>query len=332
MRMEHKQVDMNDDLVLTFKPKSPQVPYTPYKSFEPARAPSCPPSSISNLQTTRSMFEHHIQQTKRDQVLHSPRIVSQVRPNSTWKTRPKSDIYSDVHLEPGPEPEFCYAPKPTLARKKSLVETLEEDIERKLEIEPARIPPGGVRLIPSKRDSPRTVHAPEKRFSMPVELRPEPQLEPFPFTVPENTQQPKPVCGPPPTPSKFIKGTFSDTNYESDFSDYSYFEKKFKHVTPPCPKSMDPNNNQPLSNQMGTSKYDFSSMSLKQMIQNGSPIPLPTSTTPACAKSRPASGYFADTEDPTGGGYLSNTENHIYNQVRPRDPCLCVVISFIFCC
>lgn len=335
MRMEHKRSEHDDDLLMSFKPKSPTATLAHSPFYNPPINPTPAPLSEkrthqSSLQTTRSIFESKIKCAENEEVLQAPRMVSQV---PAWKQRPKSDIYSDVYLEPGPEPEFCFAPKPTLVRKKSLVETLEENIEKQLENEPARIPPGGVRLIPMRRERTSPPQPKEKRYSAPMTLHPETPLEPFPFTAPpERTQQSaKPNLGPPPTPSKFIKGNFSDTNYESDFSDYSYFEKKFKHVTPPRPKSTEPN--QSRANQCSTPKYDFTSLPLKQMIQNGSPIPLyspqTTSTCPPFTKSRPASGYTADTEEQTNWGYQSNSDtDRIYNQVGECAHFMCVFDVF----
>lgn len=300
MRMEHKpmQNTSDDDLVLKFRAKTPQLPH---KIYDPA-------NNTSNLEKTKNVFEQMIQSSR----VHETTVIPRTQPSPipAWKQqRPKSDIYSDVYLEPGPEPEFCYAPKVKLQRKKSLVETLEENIEKKLEFEPARIPPGGVRLIPMKRDSPVVPqvqeHKPIERIT-PCHVEKEPELPK------------KNILAPPATPSKFVMGGFSDTNYESDFSDYSYFEKKFKHVAPPRPKSSEPTSNH---NQPGP---------LKQMIQNGSPIPLTHDFKPALVshsttlhKSRPASGYFADTED---ANYFSNSENRIYDQVGESDFLSCVTI------
>lgn len=348
MRMQHKEMETSDDLVLKFKSTSPHVLNT-YKPFESlpiqtdTRPQSTTPADIRNMErqwahcstestlnqqssmsSTKKMFEERIKRTEIEEALQAPRPPSQTRPSPTWKQRPMSDIYCDVYLEPGPEPELCFAPKPKLERKKSLVETLEENIEKQLQTEPARIPPGGVRLIPARRDPPIVSQPNVKRYSAPVEMRPEVPLEPFPFTVPEQTENcTRPIVGPPATPSKFIKGTFSDTNYESDFSDYSYFEKKFKHVAPPRPKSTEPL--QPHITHPETPKYDFSAMPLKQMIQNGSPIPLTTHyPTTQPQKSRPASGYIADTEDHSS--YQNHAANRIYDQVGQ-----CAQLFVFFC-
>lgn len=315
MRMEHKKVQDKDDLAMTFNRRSlPPFTYNPPLTNES--------SHQSNLQTTKSIFEKKIQFAESEGLLQAPRMTSQFRSVSAKKERPQSDIYSDIYLEPGPEPEFCYAPKPKLERKKSLVETLEESIAKQLETEPSVIPPGGVRLIPMKQEQ-------KKAYSVPFEIRkPDTPLEPLPFTVvqPPPINQ-KPIVEPPATPSRFIKGAYSDTNYESDFSDYSYFEKKFRHVTPPRPRSTEIS--QTRADQINSPMYHFTTMPLKKMIQEGSPIPLPTPTTyPASQKSRPASGYIADTEDLTG--YQSNSENRIFNQVGKSDVC-CVFLVLFYC-
>lgn len=329
MRMQHKQTEDPGDLVLKFRQNSPQVPFS-YKPFATHTSSTSKSPAVdedytepvwgqdnsdgnsmqqqTSIQSTQKMFQNKIKVAEAENALQA----SLKRPTCAWKQRPMSDIYSDVFLEPGPEPEMCFAPKPTLENKISLVETLEANIKKQLQTEPARIPPGGVRLIPVKREPTTSLQPKEKRFSVPVEFRPEIPLEPFPFTVAEHTDtSPRQVVGPPATPSKFIKGTFSDTNYESDFSDYSYFEKKFKHVNPPRPKSTEP------QTQPETPGFDFGTMPLKQMIQRGSPIPLPNPNTAAAMTQKPrtASGYAADTEDQTFYGDQAHVENRTYNQV-----------------
>lgn len=265
--------------------------------------------SQTSITSTRKMFEEKIRHSEvQDVPLRAPNLVRSTRP---WQERPKTDIYSGFSLEPGSPPEICYAPKPAFERKKSMIETLEENIERQLEVEPARVPPGGVRLLPHKREK-----------SLPPVLRPqtpvmpapkiEPKLEPFPFQVPETVNKKCVVTlPPPPTPSKFVKGTFSDTNYESDFSDYSCFENKFKHVEPPRSKSIEPIG---VSSSDEKPIYDFKTLPLKQMIQEGRPILLPSHTPPNATNKpsfsqKPISGYMADTED----HYQSRTHNHIYD-------------------
>lgn len=318
MRMEHKPMEnLDEELQLKFRP-SPVPTYHPPQSPQPQMTHSY--SRHSDLSTTKRIFEEKIRTAESEEALRVSQVNSQV--SRPWKERPKSDMFSDVYLEPGPEPEFGFAPKPKFERKKSLVETLvEENIEQQLQTEPARVPPGGVRLLPMMRNPPLTPKQPEKRYSAPVlpERIPEPMnLEPFPFSVPETSETPqKPIFGAPPTPSKFVKGVFSDTNYESDFSDYSYFEKKFKSVAPPRPNSTTPSHTPVNTGRCETPKYDFTSLPLKQMIQNGTSIPLPTPYQTQGPKPRPLSaGYAADTEEHFNHTSSNHTDSFRQNQVR----------------
>lgn len=154
----------------------------------------------------------------------SPTIESlPVRPVSV------QDITDEVYLEPGPPPEIGFA-KPPVERRQSYVEYVEQEIEKNLEKVPSRVLPGAVRTVPPpplppKKELPQAPPLPArvKAFEPPkkvVEIISKPferfpDLEPFPFK-PEPLK-PKPArCGPPPTPSKFIKGRFTDSDYESD--------------------------------------------------------------------------------------------------------------------
>nr|CAI5864924.1 unnamed protein product [Callosobruchus analis] len=145
------------------------------------------------------------------------------------------DITDEVILEPGPPPEIGYAEPPRQQRRRSYVETVEQEIEKSLE--PSRVPPCSVRTMPPPKDwvapppplppkqmmplapplpAKPTKHVePPKRIIEPVPFEKFPDLEPFPFK-PEAEKPKVPKVGPPPTPSKFIKGRFTDSDYESD--------------------------------------------------------------------------------------------------------------------
>lgn len=140
------------------------------------------------------------------------------------------DITDEVYLEPGPPPEIGFARPPPVERRTSYVETIEQEIEKNLDRVPTRVLPGAIRTVPPpplppKKELPQAPPLPAKpRFEPPkkvvhIETKPFdrfPDLEPFPFRPGPET--PKPIkCGPPPTPSKFIKGRFTDSDYESDF-------------------------------------------------------------------------------------------------------------------
>ncbi|XP_044767051.1 titin isoform X2 [Coccinella septempunctata] len=156
--------------------------------------------------------------------------------NLTIRPPSAQDIPIEVYLEPGPPPIMDYA-EPPKARRQSYVETVEQELETKLETVPAKVPPGAVRTIPPppppkvappplppKNEQPiappipaKPIKSEFKKKIIEIEKKEEKlDLEPFPFKP--DPVKPKPSkIGPPPTPSKFIKGRFTDSDYESDF-------------------------------------------------------------------------------------------------------------------
>ncbi|KAF5301258.1 hypothetical protein FQR65_LT00958 [Abscondita terminalis] len=113
--------------------------------------------------------------------------------------RPASvqDITDEVYLEPGPPPEIDYAPAP--CEIKTVPPPLPPKQER------PQAPPVPAR--PFRTTETKTDNQPFRRM---------PKLQPLPFQAEE--AKPKPIKpGPPPTPSKFFKGRFTDSDYESDY-------------------------------------------------------------------------------------------------------------------
>lgn len=164
--------------------------------------------------------------------LRAPQMVRETVPKLDALTiRPVSvqDITDEVYLEPGPPPEIGFAEAPR-ERRQSYVESIEQDLEKNLEKEPSRVLPGSVRTIPPPREKSLPPPLPPKKEiyhppPLPIKpLKPEPveipfekfpDLEPFPFK-PEPPKAKAAKLPPPPTPSKFIKGRFADSDYESD--------------------------------------------------------------------------------------------------------------------
>lgn len=173
-----------------------------------------------------------------DQDLRAPQMVRETFPKlDSLPIRPVSvqDITDEIYLEPGPPPEIGFAQAPR-QRRQSYVESIEQDMERNLEKEPSRVLPGSVRTIPPPREKSLPPPLPPKQEQYqapplpikPIKIEPPkieppskpfekfPDLEPFPFRA-----DPLKVRGnrlpPPPTPSKFVKGKFADSDYESDF-------------------------------------------------------------------------------------------------------------------
>lgn len=170
--------------------------------------------------------------------LKAPQMVKEIFPKiESLSIRPVSvqDITDEVYLEPGPPPEIGFAQAPR-KRRQSYVESIEQDLEKNLAREPSRVLPGSVRTIPPPREKALPPPLPPKKEvtpgpplpAKPVKLEPPkkveadlkpferfPDLEPFPFKAGQDKpKSPKPP--PPPTPSKFIKGRFCDSDYESD--------------------------------------------------------------------------------------------------------------------
>lgn len=151
----------------------------------------------------------------------------------TLPLRPISvqDITDEVYLEPGPPPEIAFAEPPVTQRRRSYVETIEQDLEKNLEKQPSKVLPYAVRTIPPPKEKTIAPPLPPKKEILtapPLPAKPQklvevkslpfekfPDLEPFPFK-PEPEKPKPPKVGPPPTPSKFIKGRFVDSDYESD--------------------------------------------------------------------------------------------------------------------
>ena len=180
--------------------------------------------------------------------LKSPPVLKDVLPRKEILPRPKpvQEVTSETFLEPGPPPEIGFARAPPVERRQSLVEAIEQDIKRDLEKEPTRHLVGAVRTLPSPPLKEKTAPPPlpPKEKSVPPPLPPKekvpemkavpplkketkkpvvkerpferfPDLEPFPFQPDEPASKPA-KCPPPAKPSKFVKGEFASSDYESD--------------------------------------------------------------------------------------------------------------------
>ena len=136
-------------------------------------------------------------------------------------------------------------PRKVLKKKRESVKELAIRLEDTIvPLSPDEVP-GGIRMFPTKTPTPtKEMLAPSFKRSnskdtpqssdkdnerTPDNLEPRikelPKLEPFPFTVPEKklTDRPRSVP-PPPKPTKFVPGFFTDSEYESE-TDSSYSQK-----------------------------------------------------------------------------------------------------------
>ena len=180
--------------------------------------------------------------------LKSPPVLKDVLPKKEILPKPKpvQEVTTETFLEPGPPPEIGFARAPPVERRQSLVEAIEQDIKRDIEKEPTRHIVGAVRTLPSPtlKEKIAPPPLPPKEKSVPPPLPPKekvpevkavpplkketkkpvvkekpfekfPDLEPFPFQPDEPALKPA-KCPPPAKPSKFVKGEFASSDYESD--------------------------------------------------------------------------------------------------------------------
>lgn len=109
----------------------------------------------NSTKETTLLFESKIKEyensPKHDYDLRAPGLVKQIPP-MPLQVRPASVHESplpDIYLEPGSPPEICYAPRPAaLERKQSLVEVIEQTIEKESFNGPTKMLAGAVRMIP----------------------------------------------------------------------------------------------------------------------------------------------------------------------------------------
>ncbi|CAK9797379.1 TTN [Anthophora quadrimaculata] len=189
--------------------------------------------------------------------LKAPSLVRSVEP-------PKKPVVQLYHhpepapipepmiLEPGPPAEIGYIPAPMVREKK--FEKMEKNVEVSVEYQPAKIPPGGIRTIPStpKKEEPPALPPKDVRMTpppIPAKQQPTPiePLEPFPFKPTPAPTIKTQKAPPPPTPSKFTKGSFTqESDYESDMDGHLKAkwrpyesdgdEPRYRRVQPPVPK------------------------------------------------------------------------------------------------
>lgn len=271
----------------------------------------------TSTKQTAKMFEEKIKEMenspRHDYDLKAPGMVQQIIPRPQLE-RPKSVqecVLPDIYLEPGSPPEMCYAPRTlerkTTERKHSLVETIEQVV---LQEGPSKILPGSVRMVPPpprkeklnqeaipSRPSKQTPPSNESSFPM---SQPKPvELEAFPFT-PE-PEQPKPdKLPPPPTPSKFVRVTFADSDYSDTDTkisskwtpgDSESEECKFAPVHPPVATNL-------RSQHQNVAVPSPCQFEIPQQ-SNGDIRPLIQPIQSDAIKHKPKiiSGYMADTEE-----------------------------------
>lgn len=169
----------------------------------------------------------------------SQSITKQGLQNSSFKQQLNKEIFptrisngslNDIHLEPGPPPEIGFAEPPP--RRQSYVEAIEQDLEKNIDKVPSKHLAGAVRIIPPppKKEvtistennfksnnivKTKEVFREEKPYVPECISKPLPKMEPFPFK-PDPPKSKPARCPPPPKPSKFVKGSFTESDYESD--------------------------------------------------------------------------------------------------------------------
>lgn len=219
---------------------------------------------FKEIKTEEKSWQRHA--FRDDYALQSPQMVQKLISKTREDMSMSSETKDDIGLKPGPEPEMCFAPRTTLQRRQSHVETIEQDLEKALDKIPSRVLPGAVRTIPPPKTAPpippkdQYTPAPPLPAKPTVELsafKPFPELEPFPFK-PE-PEVPKMKCPPPATPSKFIKGEFIESDYESEIENAKIKSKwtpgevkedsikGFRRVQAPSPAPKRPLSTEPVS-------------------------------------------------------------------------------------
>lgn len=180
---------------------------------------------------------------EKSEELKAPQLVKPFAPKPVVQLYHLTD--NEPILEPGPPPEIGFVPGPVIREKK--IEKIEKTLEMTLEQTPSRIPPGAIRMIPPCSKSKETPTIPKDTWIVPPPV-PEkfPDLEPFPYQASDQVPAKKfSKPPPPPTPSKFLKGEFPGSDYESDFESstckWRAYESEnesrgFRRVQPPVSK------------------------------------------------------------------------------------------------
>ncbi|XP_063883939.1 titin-like isoform X4 [Scylla paramamosain] len=233
-----------DDLMQYYVPESEQV-IECVPAPKPAEPPyAAPPqaeqvysqkisSKTSSFMSMKSESKTAVLEEKLDrkplQPLIMPEPLSSEPPSGDESVRPPKPPEKDDGRE---------SRKPRRKRESviQIAKRLEENI---VPMSPDEVP-GGIRMFPSpKQPSTPVPTTPTKEVIEPVtivettSLEKFPQLEPFPFTVEEKPRQERPKSLPPPKPSKFIPGAFTDSEYESDMEPEHRFKfKKIKFEVP----------------------------------------------------------------------------------------------------
>ncbi|XP_054275490.1 titin isoform X2 [Macrosteles quadrilineatus] len=138
---------------------------------------------------------------------------------------------NNIPLQPGPPPEIGFAEPPK--RRQSYVESIEQDIEKNIDKTPSKHLPGAVRIIPPPLKKEKVVSSEvsskkkqvsssfkennvnKKPYEPESINKPLPKLEPFPYKPDPPRNRPS-RCPPPPRPSRFVKGSWTESEYESD--------------------------------------------------------------------------------------------------------------------
>lgn len=270
----------------------------------------------TSTKQTAKMFEEKIKELenspRHDYDLKAPGMVQQIIPRPQLE-RPKSvqeSILPDIYLEPGSPPEMCYAPRTerkTLERKHSLVETIEQAVKQD---GPSKVLPGSVRMVPPppKKEKLNQAAFPSTPFkqslinnenNFPMSQPKPTELEAFPFT-PEPEQSKPEKLPPPPTPSKFVRVTFADSDYsdtDTKFSskwtpgDSESEECKYAPVHPPAAANL----HLQQQNVAFPSPCQFEIP--KQSNGDTRPLIQPMQSDPIKHKPKVISGYMADTEE-----------------------------------
>lgn len=155
---------------------------------------------------------------------------------------PIEQLYVAEEAVKPPKPPDAKEQKKPKKKRETVIQIAKRLEENIVPMSPDEVP-GGIRMFPSPKqpstpvkESPAPTRETRSECATPTAEERETkylELEPFPFTVEERPRRDRPKSLPPPWPSKFTPGAFTDSEYESDFDGERHIHlKKIKFEVP----------------------------------------------------------------------------------------------------
>ncbi|KAK7027933.1 hypothetical protein SK128_020283 [Halocaridina rubra] len=168
-------------------------------------------------------------QPQNEPLRQEPQIFQPMAPMTDLPER--TNVEEIIKPPRAPERDEGREQKKPKKKRESVIQLAKRLEETIIPMSPDEVP-GGIRMFPSPkqpstpiRESPTTVHdnaasqaTPTNEEEIFAGFKAErfPDLEPFPFVVKERPRTERPRSMPPPLPRKFVPGSFTDSEYESD--------------------------------------------------------------------------------------------------------------------